>query len=156
MDTHKLKSLHVSLKILKSTSSYPSPFRRARQSTELLAHKKNLEIIEEERLAERVLSSIHLPDWYEKLQETFMDKDKVFVGGESSQEAMSRIVNVIEEICESNHKDVVVVTHGNILALLLHYYDNTFGFNDWEKLRNPDVFELEIGGYEARIRNIWD
>lgn len=133
-----------------------SPFRRARESVELLAQKKNLEIIEDERLAERILSSNNLPDWYEKLRKTFTDKDKVFTGGESSNKAMNRIVDVIEELSESNHSDVIVVTHGNILALLLHYFDNAFGFEEWEKLRNPDVFVLEIGGYEARIRNIWD
>src|SRR5699024_2182550 len=109
----------------------------------------------DERLAERVLSSINLPDWYEKLQETFINKELRFTGGESSQEAMNRIVNVIEEISMSNDEDVIVVTHGNILALLLHYYDHTFGFKNWEELRNPDVFELEIG-YEAQVRNVWN
>lgn len=133
-----------------------SPFRRARESIEPLAQQRNIEIIEDERLTERVLSSINLPDWYEKLQETFINKELRFTGGDSSQEAMNRIVNVIEEISKSNHKDVIVVTHGNILALLLHYYDHTFGFKDWEKLRNPDVFVLGIGGDEARVRNIWN
>lgn len=132
-----------------------SPYRRARESIEPFAQEEDIDIIEDERLTERILSSENLTDWYEKLRETFVDKNLTFPGGESSKEAMIRIVEVIEELISSDYKNTIVVTHGNILALLLHHYDCRFGFEDWEKLRNPDVFLLELDGDIVRNRRIW-
>jgi 2,3-bisphosphoglycerate-dependent phosphoglycerate mutase len=34
----------------------------------------------------------------------------------------------------------VVVTHGNLLALLLHAFDGRPGYATWEQLSNPDLF----------------
>lgn len=130
-----------------------SPYRRARESIESFAKEENIEIIEDERLTERVLSSENLPDWYEKLRDTFVDKNLTFLGGESSKEAMERIVEVIEELFSSDDTNTIVVTHGNILALLLHHYDCRFGFEEWEKLRNPDVFLMELDEGSVRITN---
>lgn len=132
-----------------------SPFLRARESIELLAKRRNIEIIEDERLAERVLSCDNLLDWYEKLRETFTDLNRAYKGGESSREAMKRIVEVIEEIRQSNVNNTIVVTHGNILALLLRYYDDAFGFEQWEQLRNPDVFLVESDTNRLQIRNVY-
>ena len=48
----------------------------------------NLEVEIDERLSERMLSSVSLSDWLEKLEATFYDLDLKFEGGESSKEAM--------------------------------------------------------------------
>jgi 2,3-bisphosphoglycerate-dependent phosphoglycerate mutase len=55
-----------------------------------------------------------------------------YAGGESSKEAMSRIVSVVEEASACNNKHIIIVTHGNIMSLLLHYYDKRFGFAEWK------------------------
>ncbi|OUZ06873.1 phosphoglycerate mutase family protein [Bacillus pumilus] len=44
-----------------------SPYKRAIQTSEPLAHAKQLEVKIDQRLAERVLSSKPMDDWYEKL-----------------------------------------------------------------------------------------
>lgn len=132
-----------------------SPFLRAIQSIGPHAQSRNLEVITDERLSERVLNSIHLPDWYDTLRETFIDFDRTYEGGESSREAMHRIVEAIEEILHSDDNNVIVVTHGNVLALLLHYYDDTFGFEQWRLLGNPDVFVLEYEEDLIQVRNVW-
>lgn len=59
---------------------------------------KNIDIEVDERLSERILSARDLSDWYEKLQATFTDMTIRFDGGESNEEAMTPIVNVVEEI----------------------------------------------------------
>ena len=48
------------------------------------------------QLTERVLSTKNISDWLEKLKTTFEDIELKFEGGESSQEAMKRIVEVVE------------------------------------------------------------
>src|SRR5690625_5829084 len=101
-----------------------SPFLRAKQTIRPFAGNRNLKIEEDHRLSERLLSSKPLPDWLDKLETTFNDMDVKYEGGESSNEAMSRIVNVVEDISASHIKNTIIVTHGNLMSLLLNYYDS--------------------------------
>ncbi|WP_404430790.1 histidine phosphatase family protein [Sutcliffiella horikoshii] len=120
-----------------------SPYLRAIQSVEPLSKETNIRIEIDDRLAERTLSSGDLPDWMDKLKATYDDLELKYEGGESSREARDRIVNVIEEAFKSDAKNIIIVTHGNIMSLLLKNYQDSFGFEDWKNLRNPDIFLLK-------------
>lgn len=133
-----------------------SPYRRAIESIKPLGYRLNMDIEIDERLTERVLSSENLSDWFEKLRATFWDHELKFDGGESSQEAMNRIVQVIGEIFEHETKNTIIVTHGNLMSLLLHYYDKEFGFKEWKNLSNPDVFLLTLYNYRANFSRLWN
>ena len=120
-----------------------SPYKRAVQTVRTTCKKNNLEIEKSELLTERVLSNQNLSDWLKKLKATFDDLELKFEGGESSNEAMERIVTVVEEVLNSPVQNTIIVTHGNLLSLLLKHYNHHFGFEDWKSLRNPDVFLLK-------------
>ena len=105
-------------------------------------------------LKERVLSSENLPDWFEKLKQTYEDRDIKFVGGESSNEATIRILEVVNELLDSDLSSAAIVTHGNILSLLLNHFNREFGFDNWRLLSNPDVFVLESEGDCIVIKHI--
>ena len=132
-----------------------SPFRRAIQSIERIAERERIKLEIEDKLAERVLSVKVLPDWLEKLEATFTDLDLKFDRGESSLEAMDRIVRVVEEIIKSDSETTLIVTHGNLLSLLLKYYLADFGFAEWKRLSNPDVFLLKLVDDEMEIDRLW-
>jgi 2,3-bisphosphoglycerate-dependent phosphoglycerate mutase len=117
-----------------------SPYLRAIQSIKPLSKQQEIDIEIEDRLAERVLCGEDLPDWQSKLELSFSDLDVKLVGGESSREAMSRIVNVVEAIFQSEFESTIIVTHGNLMSLLLHHVDQNFGFREWRHLSNPDVY----------------
>lgn len=131
-----------------------SPYLRAIQSIEPFSKQKNIEIEVEDRLKERILSSRNLPDWLDKLEKTYEDWTLTYEGGESSLKAMKRIVQVVEENLGNEHDNILLVTHGNIMSLLLHYFDNTFGFNEWKNLSNPDIFQISLGR-EGKIKRLW-
>ncbi|MFJ8071817.1 histidine phosphatase family protein [Peribacillus sp. NPDC096447] len=133
-----------------------SPFLRAIQSVEPLSEKTNIKIEIDERLSERTLSTTDLPDWYEKLKATFNDMELKFEGGESSQEAMNRIVDVVEEVFKSGTENTVIVSHGNIISLLLKNYNRDFDFECWGNLSNPDVFQINCINNEVILERIWD
>ena len=97
-----------------------SPSKRAIQTIQPLSKRLNIEIEIEKKLAERVLSTKKLFDWLEKLRTTFEDMDLKFEGGESSQEAMKRIVEVVENVFKDETENTIIVTHGNIMSLLFH------------------------------------
>lgn len=132
-----------------------SPFKRAIQSIEPLAQSLQLEIETDNRLSERVLSSEILSDWLEKLSDTFDDLDLKFTGGESSREAMNRIAGVVEAVFSSETGDTVIVTHGNLLSLLLKYFDSDFGFAGWKNLSNPDVFLVKKEDHQVVFERLW-
>lgn len=107
-----------------------SPYKRAIDSIQPLAKQLNVEIEIDKRLKERVLSTENLSDWFEKLKTTFDDIDLKFEGGESSKEAMQRVSEVVENIFNSKTKNTIIVTHGNLMALLLKRYIKDFGFEE--------------------------
>ncbi len=133
-----------------------SPFLRAIQTIEPLSTMDNINIEIDERLSERILSTRDLPDWYEKLQATFIDMELKFDGGESSNEAMERIVNVVEGILQSDAEQTIIVSHGNIITLLLKNYNSDVDFQFWTQLSNPDVFQLKVNAHEMTLERIWE
>ncbi|GKV68657.1 phosphoglycerate mutase [Sporosarcina sp. NCCP-2716] len=116
-----------------------SPFKRAIQTVQPFADRKQLVIETDARLEERRLSGVPLHDWLDKLKKTFDNPDLKFDGGESSAEAAVRIVSVVDEAFRNHLATTLIVTHGNLLALLLNRLDNQFGFEDWADLTNPDI-----------------
>ncbi|MEQ6353145.1 histidine phosphatase family protein [Lysinibacillus sp. M3] len=132
-----------------------SPFLRAIQSVEPISEETNIIIEIDERLSERTLSTTDLPDWLEKLKATFHDLELKFQGGESSKEAMNRIVAVVDEVFKSESENTIIVTHGNVMSLLLKNYDNSFDFDCWKSLSNPDVFVLNNLNNEVNMERLW-
>ncbi len=130
-----------------------SPYIRAKQSIEPLAKKLRLEIEMDERLSERVLTDHSIDDWMEKLAESFADRERKLPGGESSDEATIRILEVLNSINEE--EITVLVSHGNLTALLLNHFDSKFGFEQWKQMSNPDVFLLNIEEGFAEIKKVW-
>jgi 2,3-bisphosphoglycerate-dependent phosphoglycerate mutase len=132
-----------------------SPFLRATQSIAPLAQRLGLPIAIDDRLAERVLSGADLPDWMAALQSTFDDLDRRFEGGESSRAAMQRAAAVVDA-CALHAADVtLLVTHGNLMTLLLKNFDRRIGFAEWQRLTNPDVYRVALAPDRAELARVW-
>ena len=132
-----------------------SPFTRAVETIMPYANKHGLPIERDERLQERILSTENMEDWMEKLEQSFIDLDLTFTGGESSNEAMKRGYEVINELI-GEVGDIVLVTHGNLMSLLLHHISPSFGFKEWAQLSNPDVYIVEpINGQQLHFQRLW-
>jgi 2,3-bisphosphoglycerate-dependent phosphoglycerate mutase len=129
-----------------------SPYLRAQQSILPTAISKKLEIYTDAQIAERLLSPTDLPDWMTHLENTFSDLDLKLPGGESSREATDRALKVIKEA--PNHS--ILVTHGNLLSLILSHFDNSYGFKEWKTLSNPDVYMLNLDSSISTFLRIWD
>jgi 2,3-bisphosphoglycerate-dependent phosphoglycerate mutase len=133
-----------------------SPFLRAIQSIEPTSNEKNIDIVLDERLSERKLSSIDLPDWLKKLEATFEDMELKFDGGESSQEATNRAISVIDEIIKSENQITIIVTHGNLMSLIIKQFNKEFGFKNWKSLSNPDIYLLKCKNNEFDCERLWE
>ncbi len=119
-----------------------STYLRARESAEPLAAMLGLPVETDARLTERVLSTEPLADWRERLHATWADHDLALTGGESSRTATARGMAAVEAVLADGRLPAVVVSHGNLISLLLHAFDGRPGFAAWEALTNPDVFQI--------------
>jgi 2,3-bisphosphoglycerate-dependent phosphoglycerate mutase len=132
-----------------------SPFARATESVMPFCRRTGLGLETDDRLVERVLSARALPDWREHLRRSFDDLDYCVEGGESSRTAQARGTSVLHSALSSGQR-CVLVTHGNLLALMLRSVDVTVGFDVWSSLSNPDAFVLHVGPDGRRgFSRIW-
>lgn len=117
-----------------------SPYRRARESIAPLASRLGLRVEIDERLAERRLSPVSRDDWREFVRRSFDDLDARAPGGESGREALARGWSALHDALAS--PGALIVSHGQLLGLVLHRIDAGFGYADWEAMANPDVFRI--------------
>jgi 2,3-bisphosphoglycerate-dependent phosphoglycerate mutase len=130
-----------------------SPFRRAVESIDPFCLQAGLRVEIDPRLVERVLSVGNLR---EHLRRSFDELDYCLEGGESSRTAQERGMSVVHEALASSRR-CALVTHGNMLALILKWADATVGFDFWSGLSNPDVFVLHADGHGSKgFSRVWD
>ncbi|UOQ85821.1 histidine phosphatase family protein [Gracilibacillus salinarum] len=143
--------------------SYPidriitSPYMRANETIRPFAARQQIEVETDERLKERLLSEQPVDDWIDILEESFENFHFKLPGGESSNDAFKRADQVLEECLQDPlNETIIVVTHGNLLALMLQKFHVDFGFHEWKTLTNPDVFLIQRIGGEYISERIWE
>ena len=120
-----------------------SPYLRARQTIEPFARVAGLPVELDDRLAERRLSKEPIADWREVVRRSFVEPAFSVPGGESGAETLARGFAAIRAALDLDGPVPVIVSHGQLLSLVLHSVDPTFGYDGWEALSNPDVHLLE-------------
>jgi len=134
---------------------YSSPYLRAIDSIKTYSQQTGIDIEIDERLQERVLSNEPIDDWLEVLEQSFTDHNYKLSGGESAHEALQRVNELLESIYHSAFTNIIVVTHGNLLALILNQFDDNFGFNKWKELKNPDVYLIKYNQDVQSVSPLW-
>lgn len=139
-----------------------SSYKRAVQTVEDLANKKNLPILKFEELRERPIKGLNydLP-WDElmkAIEKSFEDIDYSLKGGESTREAQERAIPIIEELLNDyKGKRIVIGTHGNIMTIIMNYYNKKFGFDFWNSTSMPDIYKLSFEAHElTKVERLWD
>jgi 2,3-bisphosphoglycerate-dependent phosphoglycerate mutase len=102
-----------------------------------------------------VLSAEPLSHWREALRQTFTDLDLAWPGGESSRTAMARGRAVIDGLLAQPERTPIVVTHGNLMTLILRSFEASYDFHAWERLSNPDVYCLTVQADGVRVSRTW-
>ncbi|MGE7884548.1 histidine phosphatase family protein [Bacillus sp. NPDC094077] len=134
--TRLLKDEHIDVVI-------SSPYKRAIQTVQGVANIYNLSIQIEEDLRERLLSTEPVADFNVAMQNVWEDWTFAYEGGESNDVAQSRAVLCMQNILEKyKDKNIVIGTHGNIMVLLMNYFDRKYDFQFWKTLHMPDVYKL--------------
>ncbi|MNP25434.1 hypothetical protein D3C76_1182420 [compost metagenome] len=87
-----------------------------------------------------------------------MDKDFALEGGETTHRAQQRAIPIMESLLvEHRGKNIVIGTHGNIMTIIMNYYDDTFGFDFWNRTSKPDIYKMVFNGDQLeQVERIWN
>lgn len=135
-----------------------SPFKRAIETVEGIAHFYNKDIIIDERFRERVLSKGAIEDFDKAIYKVWADFNFFFDGGESSYKAQMRGVYGIKEVLSKYPgKNIVIGMHGNIMALIMNYYNKKYDYFFWRNLNMPDIYKLTFKNEDLLdVKQIWE
>ncbi|MFF2176404.1 histidine phosphatase family protein [Lysinibacillus sp. NPDC058147] len=137
---------------------YSSPYKRAIQTVEGIAQEHKLQINTIDSLKERILSNGNLLDFDAAIHQVWSQPNFAFDGGESNETARERAITALQKIILAHPNDNIVIgTHGNIMVLLMQYFDDQYDFSFWKKLSMPDVYQLTFKHVVlSDIRRIWE
>ena len=144
------------LAALAPTPVYASSYARAQATIAPYASATDQQIQVLEGLRERLLTPVPLPDWKDHIQRSFEDPDHAAPGGESVNDIRARAANELIKVQSIGGSFPVIVSHGGMISALFQACDPTFGFEDWQNLRNPDIFEVTISDGEITAFQILD
>jgi 2,3-bisphosphoglycerate-dependent phosphoglycerate mutase len=124
-----------------------------------LAARLGLPVTVETDLRERRLSGdpITAGDFEAAVRQTWATMEVAHPGGETNEAAAARGAAVIRRL-QAHHPGahIVVGTHGNLLALILHHFDATIDFEFWRGLSMPDIYRLSLeGDGVVEIDRLW-
>ncbi len=120
-----------------------SPFTRAIESITPTAKTKSIQVELDERLAEREIGPENELSDDEKVKLSFMNMDLKWDNGESNNEAMLRISGLIDELKSDSKENILIVTHGNLMALIIKIFNPQAGYIEFTKLTKPDIYVFE-------------
>ncbi|MDE0363988.1 MAG: histidine phosphatase family protein [Gammaproteobacteria bacterium] len=88
------------------------------------------------------MSASPVENWPDVVRDSFENDAMRLLGGESGREVLKRAWSALGDFLEAKSEMPLAVTHGNLMALVLHSVDSKFGFDGWQSLSNPDVYLL--------------
>ena len=129
-----------------------SPFKRAVDTISDFAEKNGFKIRFIDNFREQRSSSDMRrdnPDFRLFLQRQWSDFIYAFSDGECLQDVQKRNIAALNDVLtEYKGKRIVIGTHATALSTIINYYDNTYGFKDFEAMENklPWAVKLSFEG----------
>lgn len=159
MDAYRIKEILAEEEI---THFVSSPYRRAIDTIKYLADASNKEIELHEELRERAIATMEIEiseqEILQGIRTSFTDKSFKMPDGESTLEAQERAIPIVKQLIQQ-HKGgrIVLGTHGNIMTIILNYFNKEYGYEFFEQTTKPDIYKLEFDELElTQVVRIWD
>ncbi len=114
-----------------------SPYKRAYDTISDLAQHRNLSIEIVNDFRERRVSDGWIEDFQAFAEKQWSNFSYKFSDGECLQEVQDRNIAALHELLHTYPNQTVVIgSHGTALSTIIHHYDPTFGYADFERIRH--------------------
>jgi 2,3-bisphosphoglycerate-dependent phosphoglycerate mutase len=135
-----------------------SPYKRSIQTVEGIANLFGLNISIDDGFRERKLADSCVDNFDEVILKYWEDFEFSLPGGETGYFAQDRGVKSLENTLDKyDGGNVVIGTHGNIMVLIMNYYDKKYNYDFWCNLNMPDIYKLSFeNGKLAKAKRIWN
>ena len=126
---------------------YSSPFTRAIQSIITLKELNNKIEIESKTFLEEIDHGKSKELSKHEIIKKMWEDENFFIEGHDSQkkhfEGIKQDLDALMDEFTNGSHDLVLVTHGNLLGIILKFYfKKNFGFDEWKKMSMPDLYIL--------------
>lgn len=113
-----------------------SPYRRAVDTVRPFAERAGLEIETVWEFRERRVDSEWIEDFNEFSRRQWADFSYKRSDGETLGEVQSRNIAALRDVlCRFEDKTVAIGSHGTALSTVINYFDPTFGYEEFERVR---------------------
>lgn len=113
-----------------------SPYKRSVDTVIDFASSYNLIIEKIDDFRERKVDNVWIEDFTGFCKRQWADFNYKYTDGETLAEVQSRNISALKWVLEQyENKNIVVGTHGTALSTIINYYDPTYGYEDFEKIR---------------------
>lgn len=148
--THSLKKENIDYVI-------SSPYQRAVETVEGVAQFLGKDVIIEPNFKERKLSEGPVQDFELSITKVWEEPTFSWEGGESNIIAQKRGVKATLNLLEMYEgKNIAIGAHGNIMVLIMNYFDKTYDFHFWRELDIPDIYKLTFDKTNLKeVNRIW-
>lgn len=126
-----------------------SPYKRSIDTVKDFADRIGLPIGIVPDFRERKVESVWIDDFESFCKQQWADFTYKLSDGESLQEVQERNITALRDaLTVYKDKTVVIGTHGTALATILNYFDPSFGYDDFQRVRHfmPWIVQMTFDG----------
>lgn len=133
--------------------AFSSPFKRAIDTIKGFTDSVDLEIKIIDEFRERKVDSGWIEDFNSFTKKQWMDFSFKLSDGECLQEVQERNIVALKRIVkEYKGRNIVIGSHGTALSTIINYYDSSFSYEDFVKIKYkmPWIVELVYNDFTDR------
>lgn len=114
-----------------------SPFKRAYSTVEPIASDRGLEVKLINDFRERKISDGEwIEDFTSFAKNQWLDFNYSLQGGDCLREVQNRNIGALNKLLiEHQGSSIVVGSHGTALSTMINYFDETFGYDEFNKIK---------------------
>ena len=124
-----------------------SPYKRAVDTVAHFAESVGLAITTIEDFRERKVDSGWIEDFAGFIKKQWSDFSYKLSDGECLQEVQDRNIRALHKVLQKYAgKNIVIGSHGTALSTIINYYDSSFGYADFDKIKPlmPLIIEFDF------------
>lgn len=139
-----------------------SPYKRAVDTVKDFADLHGFDINIVDNFRERKIESVWIDDYEAFCKAQWKDFNYKLSDGENLNEVQTRNITALKRVlCEHKNKKIVIGSHGTALSTIINYYDKSFGYLDFKKIKTlmPWIVEFEFSDnscIEIRQHNLFE